>query len=206
MALNMIGECAFAGGAVALFDLKQMRIFDRLLSHDGMLSEAWSLVDGWSWYSWCRLSILMSPVCFLEDWFVPHLVFSENGVLLSCGIPWHLVDTLVPISIHEAYGCGQNFFLLGFWVSWMEMSRLGSIAVLQWMDDKFCVAPFHSIYYKLPLHLFMESVQARLIFYSRCWRCCYVTLSLVRLLLWFSFEELVGFSLHLAVDCVDVDV
>ncbi|GMH24785.1 hypothetical protein Nepgr_026628 [Nepenthes gracilis] len=55
-------------------------------------------------------------------------------------------------------------------------SRFAADGVLGAAD--FCDAPFHSKYYKLPLHLFMEAMQAMLIFYTRScrmpMRCCYV--------------------------------
>ncbi|GMH02189.1 hypothetical protein Nepgr_004028 [Nepenthes gracilis] len=92
-------------------------------------------------------------------------------------------------------------------VLWDSMAGLltrwfAAVGVLGAAD--FCDAPFHSKYYKLPLHLFMESMQAMLIFYSR-FECLGAVamwaLSLVRLLLRFRFEELVGFLLHLDIDC-----
>ncbi|GMH28232.1 hypothetical protein Nepgr_030075 [Nepenthes gracilis] len=54
-------------------------------------------------------------------------------------------------------------------------SRFVAVGVLGAAD--FCDAPFHSKYFKLPLHLYMEALQAMLIFYTRSCRmpkrCCY---------------------------------
>ncbi|GMH21359.1 hypothetical protein Nepgr_023201 [Nepenthes gracilis] len=40
--------------------------------------------------------------------------------------------------------------------------------LIHWVDEKFCVALFHSKCNSLPIPLFLESVLPMLIFYSRC--------------------------------------
>ncbi|GMH16158.1 hypothetical protein Nepgr_017999 [Nepenthes gracilis] len=102
----------------------------------------------------------MSPVSFFED--VLHLVCSRLVVMWRCVVVACCLSFLVCGVLRAVEWC-----ISVLWDSMAGLLTSRFVAVGVCGHCRFCDAPFHSKYFKLPLHLFMEALQAMLIFYTR---------------------------------------